>query len=38
MPTELSRDEVTDIYQTIMDYKSGSSTVALPTQFVVERD
>ena len=38
VPTELSRDEVTDIYQTIMDYKSGSSTTALPAQFVVERD
>ena len=38
VPTELARNEVTDIYQTIMDYKSGSSTVELPAQFVVERD
>lgn len=37
-PTELTRSEVTDIYQTIMDYKSVSSTAELPAQFVVERD
>lgn len=38
VPTELSRNEVTDIYQTIMDVKSASSNVELPKQFVVERD
>lgn len=37
-PTELNRSQVTDIYQRIMDYKSGSSTVELPKQFLVERD
>ena len=38
VPTELSRNEVTDIYQSIVDIKSGSSNVELPKQFVVERD
>ncbi len=38
VPTELSRKEVTDIHQTVMDIKSGSSTIELPKQFVVERD
>ena len=38
VPTELSRDEVTEIYQSVMEIKSGSSMVELPRQFVVERD
>ena len=38
VPTELSRDEVTEIYESIMEIKSGSSMVELPRQFVVERD
>ncbi len=38
VPTELKRGEVTEIYETIMGYKSGSSTAELPAQFVVERD
>ena len=37
-PTELSRQEVTDIYESVMDCKSGASSVELPKQFIVERD
>ena len=37
-PTELNRGEVTDIYESVMDCKSGASSVELPKQFIVERD
>ncbi len=37
-PTELNRREVTDIYESVMDCKSGASSVELPKQFIVERD
>ena len=37
-PTELNRKEVTDIYESVMDCKSGASSVELPKQFIVERD
>ena len=37
-PTELNRKEVTDIYESVMDCKSGASGVELPKQFIVERD
>ena len=37
-PTELNRKEVTEIYESVMDCKSGASSVELPKQFIVERD
>ena len=38
VPTELNRNEVTDFFQTVMDFKSGGSIDELPKQFVIERD
>ena len=38
VPTALNAQEVRDMYESVMAYRSGESSLALPTQFVVERE
>ena len=38
VPTILKRDEVREVYDCVMAYRSGDSAVPLPKQFVVNRD
>jgi len=37
-PTELSRRDVEECYETVMAFRGGESVNELPQQFVIERD
>ena len=38
VPTSLGTDEVREIFESVMAYRSGESSTTLPSQFVVERE
>ena len=38
VPTELTRQEVTSYFETVMDFRSGEANREMPKQFVIERE